>query len=149
MADNPAPAQPPTPPCHSTRAAEGQPEQPGLHLRAHSPVEASGGRGVSDLHRIRVECPDGRGVLTRVTMDGEELRGVVRVSWQVGVDGFAETTLTLLADTVLDGESEVIQQWRRERSEKRAEMIGPLASAIVREAVEKAEHEYERRERQG
>ena len=66
-----------------------------------------------ELHKIRVEFPDGRAVLGRVTLDGEELRGVSAVSFGMDMEHDPIVTLRLYADLVIDGEAQIVRNWRQ------------------------------------
>jgi len=68
---------------------------------------------VSDLHSIRIKCPDGRGILTTIELDGEPLRGVTVASFEIGVDRMAEVTLTMYADLLIEGEAQIVRTWRQ------------------------------------
>lgn len=65
------------------------------------------------LHTIKVSAPDARGVLTTVTVDGEELRGVTSVGFHIDMDHNAVLTLTLYADLIIEGEAEIIRTWKQ------------------------------------
>jgi hypothetical protein len=67
---------------------------------------------VSDLHRIKVTIPEGRGVLSTITLDDEQLRGVTAASFAVDVNGMARVYLTMYADIVIEGEAEIVSMWR-------------------------------------
>lgn len=68
---------------------------------------------VSDLHRIKITSPDGRGVLTTVELDGEPLKGVSFVNLTVDVHHDVIVTLGLYADLVIEGEARIVRQWRQ------------------------------------
>ena len=61
------------------------------------------------LHTVKVTVPDGERVLTRVELDGQELRGVTRVEFDTGGtnmfsgDKAPTITLTLIAEVVFEG----------------------------------------------
>jgi len=69
------------------------------------------------LHHVKITCPDGLAYLTRVYLDGQELRGVSVVKFEVGPIGFekraAILTLKLYADVEIEGEPEIVKEWRR------------------------------------
>lgn len=68
---------------------------------------------MSALHKIKITCPEGRGILSRIELDGEELRGVTAASFSVGVEGMAEVHLTLIADLLIEGEAQIVKTWRQ------------------------------------
>lgn len=73
---------------------------------------------MTGLHHVKITCPQGESVLTRVEVDGQELRGVAFVGFQIGPVGFdrraAILTLKLYADLEIEGEAEIVKEWRRE-----------------------------------
>jgi hypothetical protein len=77
-----------------------------------------GKEAVIDLHHVRVVSPDARGVMTRLYIDGEEMRGVSAVSWEVGVDKEARVTIILYADVEFDGEAKIVKRWRTAHQEE-------------------------------
>lgn len=65
------------------------------------------------LHRIRITCPDGVGVLTRVEVDGQEVRGAVLAGFRVDAEGRAVVVLELVADQVeIEGDAEIVRGLR-------------------------------------
>jgi hypothetical protein len=68
---------------------------------------------MSGLHHVRITVPDARGILARIELDGEELRGVSAVSLDFDVDHNAVLTLKLYADLVIEGEAEITKVWRQ------------------------------------
>ena len=72
--------------------------------------------GVPPAHHFKISCPDGQAVLTRVEMDGKLMRGVSAVKFEVGPVGYkkgdAILTLQLYADVEIEGEPEIVKEWR-------------------------------------
>jgi hypothetical protein len=62
------------------------------------------------LPKVRIEVPNGESIFTRVFLDGQELRGVVRVAFdsrdvnQGPYDRLAKVTVELIADIAFEGE---------------------------------------------
>lgn len=69
------------------------------------------------LHHVKVRCPLGESVFTTVEVDGQEMRGVTFVSFEIGPIGYdrkaAVLTLQMYADVEIEGEPEIVKQWRR------------------------------------
>ncbi len=68
-----------------------------------------------NLHHIKITSPDGRGVLTTVSLDGEQMKGVSFVGFAVDVEHNVVVTLALYADVEFEGEAEIIKHWRNAR----------------------------------
>jgi len=66
----------------------------------------------TELHKVRITVPKGMAVLTRIELDGEELRGVTVVGLHID-RGLAMVTLTLYADVEIEGELDIVKEWRR------------------------------------
>lgn len=68
-------------------------------------------------HNIRIESPRGMSALTRVFLDGAEMRGVTFVSFATSPDirGISEVTLRLVADVQVIGEPAIVKEWRNLR----------------------------------
>lgn len=52
-------------------------------------------------------------MLSRIDIDGQEVRGVTGVTFLVTPKGEAELTLRLVADIEIEGQADVIRHWRR------------------------------------
>jgi hypothetical protein len=58
-------------------------------------------------HKIKITCPEGKGILTKVEMDGQEIRGLTDISFHVSTNEWAQVTMTLDADIYFEGESNI------------------------------------------
>jgi hypothetical protein len=65
------------------------------------------------LHTVKITVPDGEAVLSRVEIDGEPLMGVTAVSFDLGIDRTAQVTLRLYADLLIEGEAQIVKEWRQ------------------------------------
>jgi hypothetical protein len=79
------------------------------------------------MHKVKITSPDGMGILTTVTLDGEKLLGVTFVGLSIDLDRNVQVTLRLIADVEFEGDAEVVRQWRSlRRREQRSRQPGVL-----------------------
>jgi hypothetical protein len=67
---------------------------------------------MNEMHHIRILTPRGDPALSRVELDNQLLLGVVAVRYEINAASVATVTLQLIADVEIEGEAEIIKEWR-------------------------------------